>query len=132
MMKEFESFKKGKMGLEIWSDKDVLFSSKKSGLGGLLEFIDKKDDRSHNLVIFDKKVGNAVALICVWLKAKEVYGVVGSESAGETLKDNKIKFNFLKTISCMMNKDNTDLCPMEKLSLGKNADDFLSLLRDDR
>lgn len=140
MTKEFEKFKKSDFGLEIWNGGKVIFHSKKSGIQGLLEFIKKKEKTTKDLtplrnkfltglVIFDKKVGNAVALLCVYLRVKEVYGAVGSQSAEKTLKENKIKFHFSKTISNILNKAETDICPMEKMSLGNTPAEFLDLLK---
>ena len=97
--KLFEKFIKSDFGLEIWSGGKIISRSKKSGIQGLLEFIKKNRKLSKDLIIFDKKVGNAVALLCVYLKAKEVYGVVGSKTAEETLKKAGIKYLFFKNHS---------------------------------
>jgi len=129
MNKEFEKFAKSDFGLEIWAGGKAVFSSKKEGIKGILEFIKKKKRTTKDLIVFDKKVGNAVSLLCVYLKAKKVYGVVGSQSAGKTLKKNKIKFHFSKTIPNILNKYETDLCPMEKMSLKKTPEIFLDLLK---
>jgi len=142
MIKEFEKFVKSEFGLEIWltplethkgflmgTGGKAVFHSKKEGIKGLLEFIAKKKKVDKDLIIFDKKVGNAAALLCVYLKVKEVYGVIGSQSAGKTLKKNKIKFYFSKTIPNILNKDETDICPMEKMSLSKTPKEFLNSLK---
>jgi len=134
--------------LEIWSGNKVIFRSKKEGIQGLLEFIDRasiygsegKEENEvlfaekskrfpKNLIVFDKKVGNAVALLCAYLGVKEIYGAIGSELAKKTLKEFNVKYYFLKTIPNILNKDETDLCPMEKLSFSKTPKEFLDLLR---
>ena len=115
--------------MEIWAGGKIIFRSQKSDIQGPLEFIKKNKKPTKNLIIFDKKVGNAVALLCTYLKIKEVYGVVGSKSAEKTLKENKIKFHFSKTIPNILNKDETDICPMEKMSLGNTPAEFLKLLK---
>jgi len=127
--KEFEKFLKSEFGLEIWHQGKIIYRSKKEGIKGLLEFIAKNKKFPKDLIIFDKKVGNAVALLCTYLKTEEVYGVVGSKSAEKTLKENKIKFHFSKTIPNILNKDETDICPMEKMSLGNTPVEFLDLLK---
>ena len=140
MIKEFEKFIKSQFGLEILTGGKAIFRSKKNGIQGLLEFIKKKKKSTKNLTplrnkfltgltVFDKKVGNAVALLCVYLKAREVYGVIGSKTAEKTLKENKIKIHFLKTIPNIINKDETDICPMERMSLSKTPEEFLDLLK---
>lgn len=127
--KQFEKFVAGGFGLEIWSGKRVVFQSKKEGIKGLAEFIRKHGQRFQNLTVFDKKVGNAVALLCAYLKVKEVYGVVGSELAGKTFKKFKIRFLFLKTIPNILNKTETDICPIEKLSFLKTPEEFRDLVK---
>jgi len=129
MKKEFEKFVKGKFGLEIRSKNKLIYRSKKENIFGLLEFIKKYGRRSRNLIIFDRKVGNAVALLCAYLKVKEVYGATGSNPAKKTLKKFKIKFHFSKTIPNILNKDETDICPMEKMLLGNTPAEFLDLLK---
>lgn len=129
MRKKFEEFIKSDFGLEIRNEGEVIFNSKKSGIQGLLEFIKNDIKPVNDLIIFDKKVGNAVALLCVYLKTKEVYGLIGSETAKETLEKSDIKFYFSKIIPNILNKEETDICPMEKKSLNKTSEEFLELLK---
>jgi len=124
MKKQFEEFSKGKFNLFIFSGGKLIFKSKKEGISGLIFFIKKYGRRFNNLVIFDTKVGNAVALLCAYLKVKKIYGLVGSRSAVKTLKKFKIKYFFKKTITRILNKRGTDICPMEKLSSDKTPEEF--------
>ncbi|MFA4998708.1 MAG: DUF1893 domain-containing protein [Candidatus Paceibacterota bacterium] len=126
MKKQFEEFSKGKFNLFIFSGDKLIFKSKKEGISGLIFFIKKYGRRFKNLVIFDTKVGNAVALLCAYLKVKKIYGLVGSRSAVKTLKKFKIKYFFKKTITRILNKKGTDICPMEKLSSDKTPEEFCS------
>lgn len=119
MSKEFERFTKGKFALEIMQKGKIVFRSKREGVGGLLAFI-RKNGRSHrDLIIFDKVIGRAAALLFAYLKAKEVYGAIGSRAAAKTLKKFRIKFCFKKTVTGILNKAKTGSCPMEKLSRAK-------------
>ncbi len=129
MDKKFEKFIKSDFGLEIYSKEKLIFRSKKEGIIGLLGFIKKKKKSVKDLTIFDKKVGNAVALLSVYIKAKEVFGVVGSKAAGKTFKKFKIKFHFKKTIARILNEKGTDICPLEKLSLLKTPKEFYDLVK---
>jgi len=131
MIKEnFERFVKSDFGLEIYSKEKLIFRSKKESISGLLTFIKKHGRKTRNLIIFDKKVGNAVALLSVYIRAKEVFGVVGSKSAEKTFKKFKIKPHFLKTIPRILNKKETDICPLEKLSFSKTPKEFYGLVKN--
>lgn len=130
MEKKFEKFVKSDFGLEIWSRNKVISRSKKESISGLLDFIKKHGRKTRNLTVFDKKVGNAVALISVYIGAKGVFGVVGSKSAEKTFKKFKIKSHFLKTIPRILNKKGTDICPLEKLSFSKTPKEFYGLVKN--
>lgn len=129
MKKHFNEFLKSSWGLEIWSNKKNIYRSKKSGVKGLLDFIKKYGRRFKNLTIFDKKVGNAAALLCIYLKVGEVYGLIGSKLAKKTLKKFKIKIYLKKTITNILSKKRNDLCPLEKLSFNKTPKEFYNYLR---
>jgi len=82
---KFEEFLKSSWGLELWlGDKLAcppklgelrrgipIFRSKKSGVRGLLDFINERREPCRNLVVFDKIVGRGAALLAAYLKAKE-------------------------------------------------------------
>lgn len=125
----FEKFITSDFGLEIRSNGEIIFQSKKEGIAGLLEFIDNYGRKTENLVVFDTKIGNAAALLCVYAGVKEIFAVLGSEEAKKTLDTFNIKFFFQKTISCILNKTETDICPMEKLSISKAPEEFYLLVK---
>jgi len=132
MKKEFERFFFSNLTLQIWLGEKLIFKSKKEGVRGLVEFIKKYRRRYKNLIAFDKVVGNAAALLFVYLKVKEVYGIIGSNLAKKTLRKYKIKFYFKKTISNILNKEKTDICPMEKISKTKTPEGLYKyLIRND-
>lgn len=128
MKKQFEKFLATAWGLEVWSGDKIIFRSKKSGVTGLLDFIRKYDRQYKRTVIFDKIVGQGVALLAAYLKVKMVYGRTGSKLAAKKLKKFKIKFYFQKAVPNILNKNKTDLCPFEKLSLNKKPEDFYKRL----
>jgi len=129
MEKQFEKFLKSSWGLELWLGGEIIFRSKKSGVKGLLDFINKRDEEHEGVVIFDKIVGQAVAYLTVYLKAVEVYGVTGSKLAATALEKFKIRFYFQNTVPNILNKDKNDLCPFEKLSIDKTPEEFYNVLR---
>jgi len=125
---EFEKFLKSDWELNILKENKIIFRSKKSGVRGLLDFLQENGKQNGDVVIFDKIVGRAAALLTIYLGAKEVYGGIGSNTAAQVFRRYKIKFYFSKTYPNILNKDKTDLCPMEKLSLNKNPEEFYNLL----
>lgn len=124
MKQKFDKFLKTAWGLEVWTTKKMVFRSKKSGVRGLLDFINKHGRRHEGLIIFDKIVGQGVAFLAAYLKAKEVYGGAGSRLAAKALKKYKIRFYFQNTVPNILNRDKTDLCPLERLSVDKTPEEF--------
>lgn len=129
MKDRFEKFLKSSFELEIWSKEEIIFRSKKPGIKGLIDFIKKYDQKFRGLMIFDKIVGQGVALLSIYLKAKEVYGKVGSKLATRTLKKFKIKFYFKKIVPKILNKKKDNSCPIEKLSLNKTPKEFYNSIK---
>jgi hypothetical protein len=129
MKKYFSEFLKSSWQLEIWSDKKRVYWSKKSGVKGLLDFIKKHKRRFKKLIIFDKKIGNAAALLFVYLKTEEVFGAIGSRLAKKTLRKYKIRFYFKKTIPNILNKKRNSICLFEKKSLNKKPEEFYKSLK---
>jgi len=122
---KFKKFLNSSWGLEISQKEKIIFRSKKSGVRGLLDFINKRESRScDNLVIFDKIVGRGAALLAIHLKAKIVYGELGSKLAARALRKYKIDFYFRQICANILNRDKSGLCPIEKLSLGKTPEEF--------
>jgi hypothetical protein len=130
MLKRFEEFAKSDFTLQIFLEKEIIFQSKEEGVSGLMKFIEKYGRQNNDVVIFDKVVGNAAALLFAFLGAKEVFSVMGSQPAEKTLGKFKIKFYFQKTIPNILNRDETDLCPFEKRSLLKTPEEFYNCLKN--
>ncbi len=129
MKKYFNEFLKSSWGLEIWFNKKKIYRSKKSGVKGLLDFIKRHGKRYKNIIIFDKIVGQGVSLLAVYLRAGAVYGKTGSKLAAKTLGKFKIKFYFQKTVTNILNREKTDLCPLEKISFAKSPEKFYNCLK---
>jgi len=125
----FEKFLKSSFELEIWSRGKIIFRSKKPGIKGLIDFIKKYGSRFKDLIVFDKIVGQGVALLAAYLKTKEVYGKTGSKLAVKTLKKFKIKFYFKKIVPKILNKKRDNLCPIERLSSKKIPKEFYNLVK---
>ena len=84
----------------------------------VIKYLDTNDNFK-GAFVFDKTVGRTAAYLYVYGNADYVYADTISKPAKKILKKNKIKFEYKKAVSEIKNKDNTDLCPFEKLT--KNA-----------
>jgi len=127
--KRFISFIKSEDTFRVYKGSRLLFSSVKDRLHPVLEYIDSHNSLEENVTVYDRTIGNAAALLLQKIKAARVLAELGSENAIQTLRRAGIKYNFNQTVPCIMNDAGTDMCPMEKLSLGKKPDEFYAALK---
>lgn len=125
----YQDFLKSDDKLRIYYQDTLVFASQKDHLLPLLEYLDTKAADYSKVTICDTIMGNAAALLAVLADCRETFSPLGSDIAAATLKDNNILFHFDKTVPQIIRADGKDICPMEKLSLGKNSQEFLAALR---
>ena len=84
-----------------------IFRSKKGSLVPLLEYIEEFTPGVEGVIVCDRVVGNAAALLLPKVFCRKVYGVIGSESAIETLKRWGIAYSFSTAVPFISNPDFT-------------------------
>ena len=125
----FNAFLASNDTLRVYQDNKLSFSSKKDRLIPLLEYIDRYGRNLDPVVLFDKVMGNAAALLSVKAGCCEVYSPLGSQLAIKTLGLYGIKYHLTEVVPYIRNSDGDDMCPMEKLSVGKEPEEFYELIR---
>ena len=125
----FNRFLMGSDTLQVYKGSKLLFASNKDRLLPLLEYIDRFA-HYHQVVIFDKIMGNAAALLAVKASCREVYSPLGSQLAIKTLDKYHIKYHLTETVPCIQKPNGEDMCPMEKLSMNREPEEFYELIRN--
>jgi hypothetical protein len=115
--------------LRVYKGKKLLFASNKDRLLPLLEFIDSFVPHHQWVVVFDKIMGNAAALLCVKATCQEVYSPLGSELAVTTLDKCGIRHHLNQLVPYIRKPHSEEMCPMEALSLDKSPDEFYNAVR---
>jgi hypothetical protein len=123
----FEEFLVSGATLWVYQDKQLIFSSMKDRLLPLLEYIEQFPDLQQ-IVIFDKIMGNAAALLSIKAHCQEVHSPLGSMLAVRTLDRYRIKYYFVETVPCILKNDRLDMCPMEKISMKTGPEEFYQLM----
>ncbi len=113
----------------MYKGKRILFTSGKDRLAPAVEYIETVPHEK-GVIVYDRIVGNAAALLLQIIGCRTVFSELGSENAIKTLESAGIKYHFNETVNCIMNDSGQDMCPMEKLSLGKSPDEFLKALKE--
>jgi len=116
--------------LRVYQDDLLTFSSNKDRLLALLEYIGQFVPQHQRVVIFDKIIGNAAALLSIKAGCREVYSPLGSQLAVETFDKYDIKYHITEIIPYIQKPDRQDICPMEKLSIDKEPEEFYQVMQD--
>lgn len=125
----FNRFLIGNDTLQVYKGNKLLFASNKDRLLPLLEYIDRFA-HYHQVVIFDKIMGNAAALLAVKASGREVYSPLGSQLAIKTLDRHHIKYHLTETVPYIQKPNGEDMCPMEKLSINREPEEFYELIKN--
>jgi len=122
----FSAFLASDDTLRIYLGDELIFSSEKNRLLPLMEYIalPLKDAGEQPVTIFDKVMGNAAALLAVKANCREVYSPLGSELGIKTLERFGIEYHLSEIVPYIMRPDGKGMCPMERLSVGKEPEEF--------
>lgn len=61
--------------------------------------------------------------------SEAVYSPLGSNPAVKTLRNYGIRYHFIQTVPYIQNRNQDDMCPMEKLSINKNPEEFYEAVK---
>ncbi len=125
----FHEFLSNGESLRVYEGDRMVFASSKDRLVPLLEYIDEFASGYQQVVIFDKIIGNAAALLSIMAGCKEIYSPLGSQQAIETLKKYGIEYHFSEIVPLIQKVGGEGICPMEKLSLGKDPEEFYRAIK---
>ena len=93
---------------------DRIYTSVLRGVAPVIELIDTQPDLLNGASVADKVIGKAAAMLLSAYGVKEIYTPLASKKAIEFLKDKDIVFTFDEVTEYIINRDGTDMCPMEK------------------
>lgn len=112
-----EVFHKEDLAIVVVKQGEVVFKSKDKGIKPLYTLATKMKEEAFGGSVADKVIGKGAALLCGYLDIKEVYASLISEGGQIILNNYNIPYTMDKSCSYIMNRDKTDYCPIEKLSL---------------
>ena len=108
-----------------------IYISEKRGVAPILEKIDSDPDFFKGASVADRVIGKAAAMLLEKYGAAEIYAQVTSEYAIAYLNDKNVGFTYDKRVDHIINRDGTDMCPMEKTVLDiDDADEGEKLIRN--
>jgi hypothetical protein len=114
--------------LRVYKGNRLLFSSSKDRLIPLLEYIDRSIPEQQ-VVILDKIMGNAAALLSVKAACRKVCSPLGSQIAVRTLDKYGIKYDLREIVPYIEKPGGKEMCPMEQLSIDKDPEEFYAAVK---
>ena len=109
------------LSLVIVKKGKVIFETKKQGITGFLQAIEKLDKNLVAASAADRIVGRAAAMLCVYAGMASIFALTISEEGIRVLEDNNIAYLFEKKVSNILNHTKNDVCPFEKLAMGSGS-----------
>ena len=91
----------------------VLYSSE-NGIRPVLSWLAQDPAMLRGACAADRVAGKAAALLMIYAGVTELYAGVMSEPAEQCLKSHGVAFASGRRVPRILNRDGTDLCPMEK------------------
>lgn len=80
--------------------------------------------------VADRVIGRGAALLLVLGKVERVFAQLISQKAFQVLQDAEIRVDFDEMVPNIINRDGTDICPVEKLTMNVNQPDVaLEIIR---
>lgn len=125
----FDDFLVSGDSLQVYEGNRLVFASNKDGITPLLEYAASLSSFHQQVIIFDKIMGNAAALLSVKVHGQEVYSPLGSELAIRTLDKFHLKYHLNEIVRYIQKPGGQDMCPMERLSLDKSPEEFYEAVK---
>lgn len=115
-LQQIDDLNKNGLSIRIIKDGKTLFESAEPMLKPLFLSLQNFRIEMAGATVVDKIVGRAAAYLCAIAKVKQVITPLASESAADVLRKAGIVLSAQRMVPQIMNRNNTDICPMEKMS----------------
>jgi len=117
--------------LVVVKDGDVVFKSKDKGIKPTFTLATDMKELVNGGSLADRVIGKGAAILCGYIGIKEVYSELISEGGVRTLKKYNIPYTMDKSCEYIKNRDQTDYCPIEKLSMNiEEPELFIQSIKD--
>lgn len=107
---------------------DEIRTSTLRGVAPIIKLIDTEPQFLCGASVADKVIGKASAMLLYAYGVKEIYTPLISEKALEYSENKKIKIAYNEKTDHIINRDKTDICPMEKCVLNTNDEKEAEML----
>ncbi len=113
---QIQRLKEEKLSLVVEKHGKILYQSTQPRLEPLFRALQELGEEMTGTTIIDKVIGAAAARLAVIAKVSHVITPLTSRTAVEILQKNAIKLEYVNLVDNILNRDQNDLCPMEKMA----------------
>lgn len=107
---------------------EEIYISHKRGVTPIIEKIDEDSSFFRGAAVADKVTGKAAAMLLVKYGIKDLHTGIISRNALDFLADKNITVTYDSEVEYIINRDKTDMCPMEKSVLNTSDCDEAEML----
>lgn len=125
----FQQFIQSKWSLLIYDGDKAIFCSQASGLKPIVSYLKKFRKKYKKVVIYDKIVGRAAALLFVLLKPSKVYTPLASQGGVFVLRKYRISYKADQQVKYLMGLASQQMCQWEKLAQKRTPQTFWNLVK---
>lgn len=93
----------------------VCYTSVEKGIKPLMLPLMQDKNIFNNMVLADKIIGKAAALLVIYSGITKVYADTISSEAKKIFEKNNVQYEYQVEVPCILNRDKTSICPIEKL-----------------
>lgn len=104
----------------VRTSRDDIVEFHNPGVKDLFLLLETRPKSLEGACVADRVIGRGAALLLVLGRVKKVYAKLISEPAIQVLQDAGIEFDYDQSVPNIINRDGTDICPVEKLTTGIN------------
>lgn len=102
---------------------DEVYVSHSRGVAPILDKIDEDPEFFNGASVADKVIGKAAAMLLARYGVAEIHAAVVSKKALDYIRNNAIKITYDTAVDYIINRDKTDMCPMERCVLDTYDED---------
>lgn len=128
-MYSYDRFIKSPWSLVVISDGRIIFRSRASALKPLVRYLKSRRDQDGQVIIYDKYIGRAAALLMTLIKPREVHTPVISEGGRQVLEQYRVRFHADREVKFLMGVASDQMCGWEKMSVGKTPSELWDMLK---
>lgn len=134
-MKDIEIAKKilleESLTLVVVKDGELVFKSVDKGIKPIFTLATEMKESANGGSLADRVIGKGAAILSGYIGIKEVYTELISEGGVRTLEKYNIPYTMDKSCEYIKNRDKTDYCPIEKLSMNiEEPETFIKAVKD--